>query len=93
MNKLINKLPLLAFVVAGFAAFAFNFPDKEVTSKYGSDGIDTYDVTNVDMGPGADEYWCNEETVVCLFQDENLQTPVPDSEGRFIPGNELDPIE
>lgn len=93
MNKLINKLPLLAFVLAAFAAVAFNFPEEGNTSKYGSDGIDTYDVTNVDMGPGADEYQCNSETLVCLYQDEELATPVPESEGRFIPGNELDPIE
>ncbi|HSF55906.1 MAG TPA: hypothetical protein VLA71_19280, partial [Algoriphagus sp.] len=92
MNKLINKLPLLAFVLAAFAALAFNFPDKENTSRYGSHDSKIYDVTNVDMGSAADEYQCNGETGECLFEDEELENHVPNSWGEFDPGEALVPI-
>ncbi|WPR77499.1 DUF6520 family protein [Algoriphagus sp. NG3] len=92
MNKVKGALPIIAFVFAAFAAFAFNFPENEVTSKYGSHAGDIYDVTNVNMGPDTDEYQCNGETSQCLFEDQELQNPVSSSWGEFDPGDALIPI-
>jgi len=92
MNRLLSKLPLLAFVLAAFAAFAFNFPDREVTSEYGGVGTVVYDVTNVDMGPADDEYQCSGDSGQCLFQNPGLSVPVENSEGQFEPGDALIPI-
>lgn len=92
MEAITKRVPLLAFVLAAFAAVAFTFPEMEVTSRFGAVGSDIYDVTNVDMGPGADEYQCNAETSQCLFQDQQLQNPVPGALGEFDPGESLIPI-
>ena len=93
MNKLKGALPLIAFVFAAFAAFAFNFPEKGDNPRYGTHDGNVYDVTNVDMGPGADEYWCDSDPSTCLFQDQQATTPVVGSLGEFIPGIDLEPID
>lgn len=92
MNKLINKLPLLAFVLAAFAAFAFSSPNDALAPRYGKVGANVYNVTGLTMGPGANQYWCDSETTVCLYHDEETQDPVDESIGTFIPGSGLTPI-
>ncbi|WP_139162845.1 hypothetical protein [Algoriphagus faecimaris] len=60
-----SKLPLLAFVLAAFAAVAFTSP-KASTGEYGLAGGVWYDVTDID--PDEDTYVCNQdETEDCLF--------------------------
>tara|TARA_R110002124_G_scaffold88576_1_gene227207 strand:- start:217 stop:498 length:282 start_codon:yes stop_codon:yes gene_type:complete len=93
MNKLKGFLPIIAFVFAAFAAFAFSSPEKPNDPRYGKVGSDVYDVTDLDMGPLPNQYWCDEETTVCLFEDEEASIPVDDSEGTFIPGSSLTPIQ
>lgn len=62
MNKFLNKLPVLAFVLAAFAAFAFSPADSQ-TAEYGFDGQNWINVTGLDPGP--DTYLCDDEPVVC----------------------------
>ncbi|WPR76033.1 DUF6520 family protein [Algoriphagus sp. NG3] len=65
MNKVKGALPIIAFVFAAFAAFAFSSP-KSLTGEYGLSGSTWYDVTGIN--PDEDTYVCNEdETQNCLF--------------------------
>lgn len=65
MNKLINKLPLLAFVMAAFAAVAFTAPSS-ITGEFGLAGGTWYDVTGIN--PDEDTYVCDADpTKDCLF--------------------------
>lgn len=93
MNKLLSKLPLLAFVLAATFAFGFNAPEKENTSKYGSHEGEVYDVTNVNVGPEEDEYQCNSLSGQCLYEDEAMNNPISGSWGEFAPGDELIPVD
>lgn len=69
MNKLINKLPLFAFVLAAFAAVAFTSPEV-ATNEYGEEGGTWYNVTGIT--PDDDTYVCNAEpNVNCLFDDSH----------------------
>lgn len=71
MNTLIKRLPLFAFVLAAFAAFAFTSPD---TGEYGYDGEHWIDVTEVDPGPLT--YQCNFSTTqVCTRELPNAGAP------------------
>ncbi|SFT42229.1 hypothetical protein SAMN04489724_0686 [Algoriphagus locisalis] len=89
MNKLKGALPIIAFVFAAFAAFAFNFPQKGTDPRYGTHDGKVYDVTNVNMGDGIDEYQCDELEDQCLFENQALTIPVENSDGEFIPGPAL----
>ena len=89
MNKLINKLPLLAFVLAAFAAVAFTSPSEEVGTMYGYDGTDWYEVTGP---PSPTTYACDAHTQPgCLYDavGGNLVDPVTKRQFRNIG---LDPI-
>lgn len=86
-------MPLLAFVLAAASALAFNMPENERAPEYGTpdDGQTWYDVTNVDMGPAPDEYQCNASTESCLYSEKDLESPITEEEGEFVPGSALIP--
>jgi len=89
MNKLINKLPLLAFVLAAFAAVAFTSP-KEATNLFGEENGTWYDVTNTT--PNNDTYVCDQvDANGCLYDaPHDMGSPIEDStrEKKFIVQNE-----
>ena len=64
MKNLEGKLPLIAFVVAAFAAVAFTSPKN--VGEYGQSGGIWYDVTNETPGPSS--YECdNSPGQTCLY--------------------------
>ncbi|SFB35540.1 DUF6520 family protein [Algoriphagus aquimarinus] len=64
MNNLIKRLPLFAFVLAAFAAFAFTSPKN--VGEFGQSGGIWYDVTNETPGPTS--YECNNSPdQTCLY--------------------------
>jgi hypothetical protein len=63
MNTLMKRLPLLALVLAAFAAVAFTSP---MAPEYAQDPVTPsiwYDLTEVDPGPNT--YDCNGEEIIC----------------------------
>ncbi len=69
MNKLINKLPILAFVLAAFAAVAFS-PKDMAMNVYGESAGQWYNVTGITPGPST--YTCDQqEDVECLHDAPN----------------------
>ena len=89
MNKLIKKLPLLAFVLAAFAAVAFS-PKEAPMNKYGQSGAQWYNVTNVVPGPTT--YTCDEaEEVHCLYDAVNGNPIEPLVEEIFVKRGTLPP--
>ncbi|GAB3654934.1 hypothetical protein GCM10028791_25880 [Echinicola sediminis] len=93
MKKLIKNIPLLALIFAMVGAFAFNMPEREFSSEFGTpdSGQTWYDVTNVSMGPGPDQYQCNSATETCLYSEKDLNHPITSEEGEFVPGSSLIP--
>lgn len=89
MNKLMSKLPLLAFVLAAFAAVAFTSP-KEATSLFGEENGTWYDVT-LTM-PNNDTYVCDQvDQDGCLYDaPHGTGNPIEDSTRgkKFIVQNE-----
>ena len=87
MNKLEGKLPLIAFVVAAFAAVAFTSP--ETTDLYGEASGVWYDVTGIT--PDDDTYVCDlTDPEGCLFdQPFGMGNPIsgPDQDKAFIVQN------
>lgn len=83
MNKLISKLPLLAFLLAAFAAVAFTSP-KVVTGEYGQAAGVWYDVQGIN--PDEDTYVCNSsESHNCLFEEASVtSTPIPSEMGKIF---------
>lgn len=64
MNTLVKRLPLFAFILAAFAAFAFTPLDD--VPEYAQDPIDSniwYDLTEEDPGPGT--YNCDQTSAIC----------------------------
>lgn len=83
MNKLLNMLPLLAFVLAAFAAVAFTSP-KSNSGEYGLSGTTWYDVTGIN--PDEDTYVCDiDETQDCLFdQPFGMGQPISTEEDKVF---------
>ncbi|WP_339708310.1 DUF6520 family protein [Algoriphagus aquimarinus] len=71
MNKIAGKLPIIAFVFAAFAAFAFTSPQ---VSEYGLSGSNWINVTG--LTPGPTTYQCNSDPQACTRQEPNLSAPV-----------------
>jgi len=86
MNKLINKLPLLAFVLAAFAAFAFSSPR---TPEYAQDTVNPsiwYDLTNVTPGPTT--YVCDEVDDICTRAQPSTSAAMVE-DGEFVKNGTL----
>tara|TARA_R110002020_G_scaffold131044_1_gene293029 strand:+ start:5399 stop:5647 length:249 start_codon:yes stop_codon:yes gene_type:complete len=71
MNTLIKRLPLFAFVLAAFAAFAFTSPPP---AEYGLSGTNWIDVTG--LTPGLTTYQCNLDPQACTREAPSTSAPV-----------------
>lgn len=84
MNSLLNKLPLLAFVLAAFAAVAFTSPKEEANMERWAiiNGV-FVDVTDEVI---AGDYRCDETTqqIHCLYDGDN-GNPVSPLETKYVP--------
>jgi hypothetical protein len=81
MNKLMSKLPLLAFVLAAFAAVAFTSPKEVSDPMYGFDGTHWYLI----QGDEGVTYVCDSDnTPGCLFDAIEGQPIDPEVERKFV---------
>ncbi len=88
MKKLEGKLPLIAFVVAAFAAVAFTSPKSE-NPMYGYDGANWY-LVDENTPPGS--YQCDSQNEPgCLF-DAVGGNPIDDLDDRIFVNISLTPI-
>lgn len=88
MKKLVGNMPLLAFIVAAFAAVAFTSP-KEEDPMYGTDGTYWY-LVDENTPPGS--YQCDsEDEPGCLF-DAIDGNPIDDLDDRKFVNISLNPI-
>lgn len=91
MKNLAGKLPLIAFVVAAFAAVAFTSP-KEEDPMFGQSGSTWYDVT--DTPPGNDTYQCDSGSEHCLYDDHSgLGDPISPAGQKFVVKNAANLIQ
>lgn len=90
MNKLANKLPLLAFVLAATLAMAMNFAHNP-EERYAEDpapGTEIwYDLT--DVTPGPNTYECNESVLQTCSHVDPMVTSAEVEEGEFIKNGSL----
>ncbi len=95
MKSLTKMLPALGLVLGATMAMAMNFanPSNANDPKFGSANGEVYNVTTRTMGPGAQQYQCTLAESDCLYEDSDLITPIANSEGQFVPGSGLTPIE
>jgi hypothetical protein len=81
MEAITKKLPLLAFVLAAFAAVAFTAPQEMVTM-YGFDGEHWYQIDD-DTPPGS--YTCESDTEPrCLYDAVEGQPINPEVNRKFV---------
>lgn len=81
MNTLIKKLPLLAFLLAAFAAVAFTSPRGP---EFAQDPVNPsiwYDLTNVT--PSSSTYECDDVEQVCTRLQPNSGSAMV-AEGLFV---------
>ena len=90
MNSLIKRLPLFAFMLAAFAAFAFTSPEEAQTDVYGFDGEHWY-LVNQPPGPGT--YNCVMDTAPGCLYEEIDGDPIDPNTNRKFQNNGLTPIE
>ena len=89
MNRLLNKLPLLAFVLAAFAAFAFS-PKNSAMNVYGESAGQWYNVTGITPGPST--YTCDQLTDAECLHDAVNGNPINPGEDRvFVKRGDLPP--
>ena len=95
MKPFMKMLPALGLVFGATLAMAMNFatPSNANDPKFGLHENEVYDVTDRTVGPGPEQYQCNAATTDCLYEDASLTIPVENSEGEFMPGSGLTPIE
>ncbi|SDD37954.1 hypothetical protein SAMN04488104_102718 [Algoriphagus faecimaris] len=92
MNKLMSKLPLLAFVLVAFAAFAFNMPG-ELDPEYAQDPDNQeiwYDLSSVTPGPNT--YECDDVQDVCTRVLPSSSAAMKTS-GEFIKNGTLPVVQ
>lgn len=88
MNTLVKRLPLFAFVLAAFAAFAFTSPKEEATDMYGNDGTHWYLIE----GEIDETYRCDSDTQLnCLYDAVDGNPISPEVKQKFV-NLTLDPI-
>lgn len=83
MKTLIKRLPVFAFILAAFAAFAFTSPQEEVNTERWAiiNGV-FVDVTAEVM---EGDYRCDAttQTIHCLYDGEN-GNPVSDPKTKYV---------
>lgn len=81
MKNLAGKLPLIAFVVAAFAAVAFTSPEQD--SEYWA--IIDGQFQNVTTAVENNQYMCDTATSGhCLYDAEN-GNPISEPETKYVP--------
>lgn len=82
MNRILNKLPLLAFVLAAFAAVAFTSPkEEEGGAMYGYDGTHWYEI----VGAEGTTYNCdNDDQPGCLYDAIEGNPVNPNVDRKFV---------
>ena len=85
MDKLINKLPLLAFVLAAFAAVAFTGP-KEEDPMYARIVDSQNNVTwlHVNDPQNPVDYDCDNGSEYCLYSAPNESSPIGSADKEFV---------
>lgn len=82
MEAITKKLPLLAFVLAAFAAVAFTSPESD-DPVYGTpDGGTTWVQVNDPENPV--EYQCDPGSEACLYADESMDHPIGITNRKFV---------
>ncbi|MEB2782675.1 hypothetical protein U3A58_19965 [Algoriphagus sp. C2-6-M1] len=81
MNTLIKRLPIMAFVLAAFAAFAFSSPSAPQYAQDSSDPGIWYDLTNVT--PSSTTYECDDVEDICTRVLPNSSAAMV-AEGEFV---------
>lgn len=82
MNAITKRLPLLAFVLAAFAAVAFTSPESD-DPQYGTpDGGETWVQVNDPQNPV--NYQCNSGSEACLYEDESMNHPIGTTDKQFV---------
>ncbi|MCE7053679.1 MULTISPECIES: hypothetical protein [unclassified Algoriphagus] len=92
MNTLIKRLPAFAFVIAAFAAFAFNAPviggEPTATKIWTPDATQSNGYRDVTILVQSEDYECNASEMYCLveFHNDNPATGILNvlSEGEFV---------
>ncbi len=87
MEAITKRLPVLAFVLAAFAAFAFNMPTHNATMYWTPDPLSPNgyrDVTEQYLDGQTD---CDsDDEAICIVQfpdDDPTQTPVVEENGNY----------
>ena len=81
MDKFLKKLPLLAFVLAAFAAVAFTSPKEVTDPMYGFDGTHWYLI----QGEQGVTYVCDSDvTPGCLYDAIEGQPIDPNTNRKFV---------
>ncbi len=88
MEKFMKKLPVLAFVLAAFAAFAFNVPAEDAQNT--KEALDPHtqmwvDITGQELGT---DYNCDEQVETdCTLERDQFGAEIPGSrvEGEYQP--------
>jgi len=89
MKTLIKRLPLFAFVLAAFAAFAFSSPKTE---QWGKVDEDTYiDVTNIP--PSSTTYTCDAATSAHCLYDAPDGNPLSPGENKMFVNRGVAPLK
>lgn len=90
-TKAVHFLRGGAVVLAILAAFAFRSESNIDDPQFGYDATEEkwYDVTSMTEGV---DFLCNTAPQSCLYDAVDGQ-PIQDSEGEFVPGSGLEPIE
>ncbi|WP_143960201.1 hypothetical protein [Litoribacter populi] len=78
-NSVKNLLRGGVFALGATFAFAFTQPMDNVQTVWGEDQINGV----VPVTLNSNEYICDPGTIQCLYYDEAMEQPVPNSRGQF----------
>ena len=88
MEAITKRLPVLAFVLAAFAAVAFS-PKDSAMNVYGESAGQWYNVTGITPGPTT--YTCDEQEDVECLHDVNGNPINPGEDREFVKRGPLPP--
>jgi hypothetical protein len=81
MEAITKRLPLLAFVLAAFAAVAFTSPEND-DPQYGTpDGGITWVQVNDPQNPV--NYRCDQGSEACTYEDQSMDHPIGTTNRKF----------